>query len=101
LRCIHSKAWHWRAITASTTASNDSGDVDMKQRNPSRGYPRSAQQITLAFGIPIDRDVVRRILAAQYEPTPNIGGTWLTALGHAKDSLWSVDLCRCESAVRG
>jgi hypothetical protein len=90
-----------RAITASTTASNDSGDVDMKQRNPSWGYPRIAQQITLAFGIPIDRDVVRRILAARYEPTPNIGGTWLTALGHAKDSLWSVDLCRCESAVRG
>jgi hypothetical protein len=37
--------------------------VDMKQRNPSWGRPRIAQQITMAFGIPIDRDVVRRILA--------------------------------------
>ena len=43
---------------------------------------------------------VRRILAARYEPTPNSAGpSWLTALGHAKDSLWSVDLFRCESAV--
>jgi putative transposase len=74
--------------------------VDMKQRNPSWGCPRIAQQITLAFGISTDRDVVRRILAARYEPTPDSAGpTWLTVLGHAKDSLWSVDLFRCESAV--
>ena len=74
--------------------------VDMKQRNPSWGCPRIAQQITLAFGIPIDRDVVRRILAARYPPKPDSAGpSWLTVLGHAKDSLWSVDLFRCESAV--
>jgi hypothetical protein len=74
--------------------------VEMKQRNPSWGCPRIAQQITLAFGIPIDRDVVRRILGARYQPTPDAAGpSWLTALGHAKDSLWSVDLFRCESAV--
>jgi len=59
-----------------------------------------AQQITLAFGIPIDKDVVRRILAARYQPKPDSAGpSWLTVLGHAKDSLWSVDLFRCESAV--
>jgi putative transposase len=74
--------------------------VDMKQQNPSWGCPRIAQQITLAFGISIDRDVVRRILAARYEPKPDsTGPSWLTVLGHAKDSLWSVDLFRCESAV--
>ena len=74
--------------------------VEMKQRNPSWGCPRIAQQMTLAFGIPIDRDVVRRILAARYQPTPDSAGpSWLTVLGHAKDSLWSVDLFRCESAV--
>ena len=74
--------------------------VDMKQRNPSWGCPRIAQQITLAFGIPIDKDVVRRILAARYQPKPDAAGpSWLTVLGHAKDSLWSVDLFRCESAV--
>ena len=74
--------------------------VDMKQRNPSWGCPRIAHQITLAFGIPIDRDVVRRILAARYRPKPDAEGpSWLTVLGHAKDSLWSVDLFRCESAI--
>ena len=74
--------------------------VDMKLRNPSWGCPRIAQQIAFAFGISIDRDVVRRILAARYLPTPESAGpSWLTALGHAKDSLWSVDLFRCESAV--
>jgi hypothetical protein len=74
--------------------------VDMKQRNPSWGCPRIAQQIALAFGIAIDRDVVRRILAARYEPKPGSAGpSWLTVLGHAKDSLWSADLFRCESAI--
>jgi putative transposase len=34
--------------------------VDMKRRNPNWGCPRIAQQITLAFGMPIDRDIVRR-----------------------------------------
>src|SRR5439155_5745232 len=38
--------------------------VDMKQRNRIWGCPRSAQQITLVFGLPINKDVVRRILAA-------------------------------------
>ena len=43
---------------------------------------------------------VRRILAARYHPKPDSAGpSWLTVLGHAKDSLWSLDLFRCESAV--
>jgi len=74
--------------------------VDMKQRNPTWGCPRIAQQITLAFGIPMNKDVVRRILASRYIPKPDAAGpSWLTVLGYAKDSLWSVDLFRCESAV--
>jgi putative transposase len=76
--------------------------VDMKQRNPTWGCPRIAQQIALAFAISITRDVVRRILAARYQPTSrpdSTGPSWLTALGHAKDSLWSIDLFRCESAI--
>ena len=36
--------------------------VDMKRRNPTWGCPRIAQQITLAFSIPINKDAVRRIL---------------------------------------
>lgn len=74
--------------------------VDMKQRNPTWGCPRIAQQIALAFGIPINKGVVRRILAVRYQPRPDAAGpSWLTVLGHAKDSLWSLNLFRCESGV--
>jgi putative transposase len=38
--------------------------VDTKQQNPTWGCPRIAQQIVLAFGIPLDKDVVRRVLPA-------------------------------------
>jgi putative transposase len=74
--------------------------VEMKQRNPNWGCPRIAQQIALAFNIQIDKDVVRRILARRYRPAQDSGGpSWLTFLGHTKDSLWSMDLFRCESAT--
>jgi transposase InsO family protein len=74
--------------------------VEMKRRNPTWGCPRIAQQITLAFGIPINKDVVRRILAMRHQPKPESAGpSWLTFLGHTRDSLWSLDLFRCESAV--
>ena len=74
--------------------------VQMKQRNPTWGCPRIAQQIALAFDIPIDKDVVRRILASHYRPEQDSGGpSWLTFMGHLKDSLWSLDMFRCESAT--
>src|SRR5947208_12657662 len=74
--------------------------VDMKRRNLTWGCPRIAQQIALAFGIPITKDVVRRMLAVWYQPEPDsTGPSWLTVLGHTKDSLRSLDLFRCESAV--
>ena len=74
--------------------------VQTKQRNPSWGCPRIAQQIALAFDIQIDKDVVRRILASHYRPEQDAGGpSWLTFIGHLKDSLWSIDLFRCESAT--
>jgi transposase InsO family protein len=73
--------------------------VDMKRRNPRYGCPRIAQQLSKAFGLVVDRDVVRRVLAKYYKPGPDAGDgpSWLTFIGHAKDSLWSVDLFRCES----
>jgi transposase InsO family protein len=74
--------------------------VDTKMRNPSWGCPRIAQQLSLAFGIAIDNDIVRRVLAAHYRPVPHSGGpSWLTFIGHLKDSLWSIDLFLCESAI--
>ena len=74
--------------------------VEMKRRNPTWGSPRIAQQIALAFGVAIDKDVVRRILSVHYRPdSSSQGPSWLTVLGHTKDSLWSCDLFRCESAT--
>jgi putative transposase len=74
--------------------------VEMKRRNPIWGCPRIAEQIALAFGIEIDKDVVRRILSVHYRPKSDSGGpSWLTFIGHTKDSLWSCDLFRCESAT--
>jgi putative transposase len=74
--------------------------VAMKRRNPNWGCPRIAQQIVLAFGVEIDKDMVRRIRRAHYQPDPDSQGpSWLTFLGHMKDSLWSCDLFRCESAT--
>lgn len=77
----------------------------MKRHNPRYGCPRIAQQINLTFGLSLDKDIVRRVLAVHYKPDPNNQGpSWLTTIGHAKDSLWSwdagpVDLFRCESIL--
>ena len=74
--------------------------VEMKRRNPRFGCRRIAQQLSFIFGVEIDKDVVRRVLAKRYRPEPGSQGpSWLTFLGHSKDSLWSVDLFRCESLI--
>ncbi len=72
--------------------------VEIKARNPSWGCRRIAQQLCLVFELQINQDVVRRVLLKHYRPRPGAyGPSWRTLLGHAKDSLWSVDLFRCES----
>ena len=64
--------------------------VEMKRRNPKFGCVRIAQQINYAFGIKIDKDVVRRVLATHCRPEPGADGpSWLTLIAHAKDSVWS------------
>jgi transposase InsO family protein len=74
--------------------------AEMKRRNPRFGCRRIAQQIAFVFGVEVDKDVVRRVLAKHCRPTSSSDGpSWLTFLGHAKDSLWSVDLFRCESLI--
>ena len=74
--------------------------VEMKRRNPRFGYQRIADQVALAFDVPVDKHLVRRVLAKHYRPDPGSEGpSWLTFLGHSKDSLWSVDLFRCESLI--
>ena len=72
--------------------------VELKRRNPRFGCPRIALIISKTFGIQIDKNVVRRVLAKHYQPESGGGGpSWLTLLGHMRDSLWSIDLFRCES----
>jgi transposase InsO family protein len=75
--------------------------VELKRRNPRFGCVRIAQQIAHAFGIELDKDVVRRVLAKHYRPDDSgtDGPSWLTFIAHAKDSLWSADLFRCESIL--
>jgi len=74
--------------------------VAMKQKNPAYGYLRIAMQITNMFGIAVNKDIVRRVLEKHFPPSPACNGpSWLTFIGHAKDSLWSLDLFRCESIL--
>jgi putative transposase len=74
--------------------------IEMKRRNPKFGCVRIAQQIAHAFGIELDKDVVRRVLATRFRPKPHTDGpSWLTLIAQAKDSVWSVDLFRVESVV--
>ena len=72
--------------------------VELKQRNPRFGCPRIAYTISITFGVEINKDIVRRILTRHYKPKSGNtqGPSWLSLLGHSKDSLWSVDLFRCE-----
>jgi transposase InsO family protein len=72
----------------------------MKRRNPRMGCRKIAEQISSSFGLEINKDVVRRILNQYYRPAPGgTGPSWLSVIGQARDSLWSVDLFRCESIL--
>jgi len=72
--------------------------VEIKRLNPSWGCRRIAQRLCLVFGLDIDKDVVRRVLTKHYRPDPGaFGPSWLTVLGHTKDSRLSIDFFRCES----
>ena len=74
--------------------------LEIKRRNPRFGCPRIAQQIAFTFGIEINKDVVRRILAQHYRPeSAKCGPSWLSVIGAVKDQLWSLDLFRCESIL--
>ena len=43
---------------------------------------------------------MHRVLSKHYRQSPGGGGpSWLSFIGHTTDSLWSVDLFRCESIV--
>ena len=52
------------------------------------------------FGVNIDKDVVRRVLAKHYRPAPYDGvPSWATFLRYTRDSLSSIALFRRESVL--
>jgi hypothetical protein len=74
--------------------------IQIKRKNPRMGYGCIAMQVFHATGVVMSRYAIARILrkqARQDDPDDNHGPSWLTFIGHMKDSLWSVDLFRCES----
>jgi putative transposase len=74
--------------------------IELKRRNPHLGCRKIAQQLARCFGIQLDKDVVRRVLANRYRSDGRDSGpSWLTLLSHTKDSLWSLDLFRAESIL--
>lgn len=59
-----------------------------------------SNQIYKAFGVNISPFAVGRILRKHHTNFPSGDGpSWLTFIGNMKDSLWSVDLFRCESIL--
>jgi len=75
--------------------------VEMKVGNRKFDCVRIAQQISQDFSVEIDKDVVRRLLAQHYRPgdARSSGSSWLALIAQSKDSLWSLDLFRCESIL--
>jgi putative transposase len=73
--------------------------IEIKTKNPSMGYLRISMQIYQTFGITISPFAVGRILRKHFKNSypKGSGPSWLTFIGHMKDSLWSVDLFKCES----
>ena len=71
-----------------------------ERRNPRFGHQRIANQISYTFTIHVDKDAVRRVLTTHYKPELVSGGpSWLTFLGYTRDSLWNVDMFRCDSII--
>ena len=63
--------------------------VALKARNPRFGCPRIARIISHTFGVDIDKNVVYRVLSKHYRPVPGgTGPSWLSFIGHTRDSLW-------------
>ena len=81
--------------------------VETKRRNPLFGCPRIALIITTTFGVEVDKDVVRRVLAKHLRPTPGGDGpSWTSSHGESSDllstlAMWTAWRCaNVQSDVR-
>jgi len=72
--------------------------IEIKKKNRRFGYPKIANMVNSVLGTAIDRNVVKRILDKYHWKDSGGGPSWLTVIGNAKDSLFSLDFFRCESA---
>jgi len=75
--------------------------VEFKSRNPKFGHVRIARQIAHAFGVEVEKDIVRRVLEKHYWPggSGTDGPSWLTLIAQTKDSVWNLELFCCESIL--
>ncbi|MGA2866617.1 MAG: helix-turn-helix domain-containing protein [Verrucomicrobiota bacterium] len=63
-RGLYSAGWRSKPGPKGPASELIRAILELKQRNPRFGCPRMAQQLAKTFGIEIDKDVVRRVLAA-------------------------------------
>ena len=71
--------------------------LEIKKRNPCYGCPKIALLVSNSTGISISEQTVRRILRKYLRPNLGGGPSWQSFIGNQVDSLWSLDLFRCES----
>jgi hypothetical protein len=95
---VHEQELLYSSVTKGTPGPKGSSQelmdaiVELKQRNPRFGCRRIAQHIKKAFRVNIDKDPVRCVLERHYHPHLfDNGPSWLTFIGHTKDSLWMGD----------
>jgi putative transposase len=73
--------------------------LEIKAKNPCYGCVRIALLVSKLTGITVDEFLVRRILRKHYHFPTDGGPSCLSAIGNAKDTLWSLDMFRCESIL--
>jgi len=75
--------------------------VQAKILNYRMGANKIKEMINLHFKLELTERQVRHVIKTYYKPDPleQYKRSWLTFLGHTKDSLWSLDWFRVESAT--
>lgn len=88
LKWLYSSGRHGKAGPKGPGQDLIQAVVELKRRNPHLGCRKIARQLAKCFGIELDKDVVRRVLANCYRSDGRGSGpSWLTLLSHTKDSL--------------
>ena len=73
--------------------------ISIKSKNTHMGSPQIANFINNNFEIKTCQSTVKRILKNHFKNCPGSGPSWLSFIGHTKDSLWSLDFFRVESIL--